>query len=132
MNKFKNITELIIRLIIKKEGKVLLCRNKKMGHYFLPGGHVEFGDTLRETIYKEMNEELGLKENNIVNISFEKYLENSYLDKDEKHCELNMIFEAELRDEIEIKSREDHIDFEWLDINETSDINLLPKGIFTP
>ena len=129
MNKFKNTTELIVRLIIKKSDKFLLCKSIKAGHYYLPGGHVEFGDTLEETIYKEMKEELGLNQGDIFNISFKKYLESSFEKNREKHCELNMVFTAELKDGTEIRSQEDHIDFEWLDESQISDINLLPKDI---
>jgi len=129
MNKFENITELIVRIVVRKSDKVLLCKNKEHGHYFLPGGHVEFGDSLEQTIYKEMNEELGLLKSDIVNISFNNYLEGSYLSKEEKHCELNMIFNSEIKDGIEIKSKEDHIDFEWVELSKIPEVNLLPDGI---
>lgn len=129
MNKFENITELIVRILFKKDNKVLLCKNKEHGHYFLPGGHVEFGDTLEETIYKELNEELGLLKNEIEYISFNNYLEHSYLNKEEKHCELNMIFDVKIKDGAEIKSQEDHIDFEWIGIESIEEINLLPEEI---
>jgi 8-oxo-dGTP pyrophosphatase MutT (NUDIX family) len=129
MNKFENITELIVRIIIKRGNNVLLCKNKEHEHYFLTGGHVEFGDSLEQTIYKEMNEELGLLESDITKISFNNYLEGSYLNKEEKHCELNMIFNVEIKDDIEIKSQEDHIDFEWVNLDKISEVNLLPDGI---
>jgi 8-oxo-dGTP diphosphatase len=129
MNKFENTIELIVRLIIKKDDKFLLCKNLKEGHYFLPGGHVEFGDTLEETIYKEMSEELALNKEDVSNISFNKYIENSYEHKEQKHCEINMVFTAELKDGIEIKSRENHIDFEWIGESEISNVILFPKGV---
>ena len=129
MNSFQDTTELIVRLVIKKEDKVLLCKNKNLGHYYLPGGHVEFGDTLEETIYKEMDEELNLTKGDIENISFKDYLENFYDKEDGKHCELNMVFTAELKDGINIESQEDHIDFEWINLEKVSKVNLLPKGI---
>lgn len=126
----KNI-ENIVRLIIKKEDKILLCKNKEFGHYFLPGGHVEFGDTLEKTIYKEMEEELALKEDDLFDISFRNYLENTYGENEKMHHEINFIFEAKLKEGIEIKSQEDHIDFEWFDSNDIDKVNLLPKNILT-
>ncbi len=129
MNKFENTIELIVRLIIKKDDKFLLCKNLKEGHYFLPGGHVEFGDTLEETIYKEMSEELALNKEDVSNISFKKYIENSYEHKGQRHCEINMVFTAELKDGIEIKSQENHIDFEWIGESEISNVILFPKGV---
>ena len=40
-----------------------------------------------------------------------------------------MIFDVRISDDIEIKSQEDHIDFEWFEIEKIEDINLLPEGI---
>jgi ADP-ribose pyrophosphatase YjhB (NUDIX family) len=124
----KNI-ETIVRLIIKKEGKVLLCKSKEFEHYFLPGGHVEFGDSLQKTIYKEMEEELGLAKEDLFDISFRNYLENTYGENEKMHHEINFIFEAKIKEGIEIKSQEDHIDFEWFTEEETHAINLLPRNI---
>lgn len=121
--------ENIVRLIIKKEDKILLCKSKEQGHYFLPGGHVEFGDSLEKTIYKEMEEELALKEDDLFDISFRNYLENTYGEGEKMHHEINFIFEAKLKEGIEIKSQEDHIDFEWISIQDVNKINLLPKNI---
>ena len=128
MNIYKNTTELIVRLVIKRNDKVLLCKNLKNGHYFLPGGHVEFGDSLEETVYKEMSEELGLNKEDIHKISFINYLEAQYGEGEDSHCELNMIFSADLSD-VEIKSQEDHIDFEWFIISEIENVNLLPTKV---
>lgn len=121
--------ENIVRLIIKKEDKILLCKSKEQGHYFLPGGHVEFGDSLEKTIYKEMEEELALKEDDLFDISFRNYLENTYGEGEKMHHEINFIFETKLKEGIEIKSQEDHIDFEWISIHDVNKINLLPKNI---
>jgi ADP-ribose pyrophosphatase YjhB (NUDIX family) len=123
-------TELIARIIIKRGDKVLLCKNKEQGHYFLPGGHVEYGDTLVKTIYKEMNEELGLDQELITGVAYKSYLEEMYGGKDGKNRhELNMIFTANIPEDINIVSQEDHIDFEWIDKKDIKNIKLLPEKI---
>lgn len=129
MNKYENIIELIVRLLIKKENKVLLCLNKETSSYFLPGGHVEFGDSLEETIYKEMYEELGWKNEEIKKISYKTYLENSFISANEKHQELNMIFNIEIDEKTLINSKEDHIAFEWVEISAIGNLKILPKSI---
>lgn len=123
------IIELIVRLIIKDKNKVLLCKNKKWGFYFLPGGHVEFGDTFEKTIYKEMNEELGLKKEQITGISYISYLEQMYSEDGKDHHEINMIFNVSIPKDISVRSKESHIDFEWINIKDIKNIKLLPEKI---
>jgi 8-oxo-dGTP pyrophosphatase MutT (NUDIX family) len=131
MNKYKNTTELIVRLVIKKEGQVLLCVNKETGSYYLPGGHVEFGDRLEDTIYKEMQEELGWAADEIESIKHVGHLEHSYTDKDgiELHQELNMVYEIETRDGVEINSQENHIAFEWVPTQNLNRVKIVPPAI---
>lgn len=125
----QNIIENIVRIIYKREGKILLCKGIEYDHYFLPGGHVEFGDTLEQTIYKEMNEELGLNKEDISDIQFVKFFENTYGTEENKFHEINFVFNAKIKEGLEIKSQEDHISFEWVDEDKISEVNLLPKGI---
>ncbi len=122
--------ELIVRIIVKREDAVLLCVNKK-GTYFLPGGHVEFGDTIEETIYKETKEELGWERDQIKSFSFKGYLENSFTPKDgtEPRHELNMIFDAEINENTPTQSQESHIDFQWVPLQDIKNIRLLPSAI---
>ena len=95
----------------------------------MPGGHVEFTDTLEETIYKEMNEELGFRKEDISNIVYKDHLEYMYDDGADKHHELNMIFTASIPDDLETKSHEDYIAFEWIEITDIASINFQPKPI---
>lgn len=118
--------ELIVRIVFKRDNYILLCKNKKFEHYFLPGGHVEFGDSIEKTIYKEMQEELGIYENLISNIKFKNYLEHTYGEGDDFHHELNMIFSADLDKNFEVVSQEDHIIFDWVNVDDISKIKFLP------
>jgi len=46
-----------------KNGKVLLVRQNKypfFGFWVIPGGHVEYGETVEKAIKREMKEELGV------------------------------------------------------------------------
>ncbi len=124
-----NSIELIVRLIIKRDLKILLCKNLKKGHFYLPGGHVEFGDSLEKTIYKEMYEELGLRQENLKNIAYKGHLEQIYVEEDVEYHELNMIYTAEASDDIDMVSQESHIAFEWIDMKDIQNVNVLPKTI---
>jgi mutator protein MutT len=52
--------------ILNEEGEVFLMKRgpkskNEIGHWSLPGGTVEFGETMRDTILREVREELGIE-----------------------------------------------------------------------
>jgi ADP-ribose pyrophosphatase YjhB (NUDIX family) len=51
-----------VSLLLRWQGRVLLCRQEKPGkeYWLLPGGGVEPGETLEESLHRELGEELGL------------------------------------------------------------------------
>ena len=52
--------ETIARGVCVMDGKVLLCRAKGGKSSYLPGGHIEFGETGRQALVREVKEELGV------------------------------------------------------------------------
>jgi len=54
--------ELIVgALLVNPRGQVLVARFSKIaGHYAIPGGHVEYGETVARALAREMVEETGL------------------------------------------------------------------------
>ena len=50
-----------VRGIILREGKVAMMHSLKYGYYKLPGGGIEPGETLEETLIREVAEEAGLQ-----------------------------------------------------------------------
>jgi 8-oxo-dGTP diphosphatase len=56
--------QLAVSAAIFRDGKVLLVRRARSpgkGFYSLPGGRVEFGESLHQAILREVDEETGLK-----------------------------------------------------------------------
>src|SRR6516164_11407943 len=56
--------QLAVSAVIFREGKVLLVRRARSpakGFYSLPGGRVEFGESLATALQREVDEETGLK-----------------------------------------------------------------------
>ena len=56
--------QLAVSAVIFRDGKVLLVRRARSpakGFYSLPGGRVEFGETLHAALTREVDEETGLK-----------------------------------------------------------------------
>lgn len=56
--------QLAVSAAIFRDGKVLLVRRARspaLGFYSLPGGRVEFGESLHDALRREVSEETGLK-----------------------------------------------------------------------
>ena len=64
--------EVIARGVCVQEGKILLCRAKGGATTYLPGGHVEFGETGRQALVREVKEEMGVDAETGAVLPFEK------------------------------------------------------------
>ena len=138
--------ETIARGVCIRDGKILLCLPKDRSYSYLPGGHIEFGETGREALVREMKEETGLEATagELLGV-----VESQFVQKGEKHCEINLIYEMKLRgcgvaglrscevtelrgcevaglQSCEVKSREDWICFDWVHCDKIDSANLLP------
>ena len=140
MSEGKHI-ETIARGVCVMDGKVLLCYPKDRSYSYLPGGHIEFGETGREALVREMKEETGLDATagDLLGV-----VESSFMQKGEKHCEINLIYEMGIREEgrgkreegkgkreeggsgLPTASLEDWICFDWVPCDRIDSANLLP------
>jgi 8-oxo-dGTP diphosphatase len=119
--------EILARGVCIVDGKVLLCRPKKGGYTYLPGGHVEFGETSREALVREMQEETGLAATagdllGVVESQFEQH--------GKKHCEISLVYRMAIEPAPDaskpVAAREDWIAFEWRPLDELDAANMLP------
>ena len=131
--------ETIARGVCVRDGKLLLCRAAGGSSTYLPGGHIEFGETGRQALVREVKEELGVESSTG---QFLGVVENSFLQHGKPHAEINLVYELRLGNgergtgtgergmgngELPpIKSQEDWIEFEWCDLNRLDEANLLP------
>ncbi len=116
---------LLGRAVIRSENKVLLARARGYDNTFLPGGHVELGESVHVAIARELHEELGCQ------ATIGRYLgavEASFQSKDTLHFEINHVFEATLNDS-SFKSQEPHLEFLWADVSELTLHNLQPAAL---
>jgi ADP-ribose pyrophosphatase YjhB (NUDIX family) len=117
-----NQIETVSRAVITKNDEILLCKTKNSDFYFLPGGHVEFGETASAALARELKEELNVE---TVSADFMGALENLYQQNGREFHEYNFIFRAEIAGEINVT--EPHIQFEWRKVAELKDLNFKPE-----
>ena len=116
--------ETIARGVAVSDGRLLLCRAKGSATSYLPGGHIEFGETGREALVREVREELGVaaKAGRFLGV-----VENSFMQHGRPHAEINLVYELAFDEPLgEPKSVEDWISFEWVPLAELAAANLLP------
>lgn len=145
--------ELIVRGALRHRDNLLICRNRKHGHIFLPGGHIEHGEPARLALEREMLEELGqpLRAGRFLGVcesAFHDPREHTRKQppraqrKPDAHPaaptthEINLVFDLTAPPGIAldtIVSQERKIEFLWLPLNrlvgDSPEHHLLPHGI---
>ena len=120
--------ETIARGVCVVDGKILLCLPKDRSYSYLPGGHLEFGETGREALVREMKEETGLDATagELLGV-----VESQFVQKGEKHCEINLLYKMSLDSRLSpsspVSSCEDWICFDWVECDRIDSVNLLPS-----
>ena len=124
----KNHIHVLSRAVIIDQGHILLCKTLDLpiSFYFLPGGHVEHGESVETSLLRELIEETG----NICKIKrFLGCLEHNFEPGHNSIChnhEYNFIFEVEsdtLKSDYKVPQLEAHIELLWVPLNQLSEID---------
>ena len=121
--------EIIARGVCVVDGHVLLCHTKGAENTYLPGGHIEFDESARIALEREIREEMGRGS------TVRRFLgacEPTFLQKEKRHCEVNLIFEMAIPglDPLQTPSSlEDYIEFLWAPIDELRAAALEPAPL---
>jgi 8-oxo-dGTP pyrophosphatase MutT (NUDIX family) len=105
--------EVIARGVCVVDGQVLLCHGKTASLTYLPGGHVEFRETARQALVREIKEELG---RDAEAGRFLGCCEHAFVQKGAPHAEINLIFELTipgLAPGAPVEAAEAWIGFRW-------------------
>lgn len=111
---------------------VLLCRSKKGGYCYLPGGHVDAGESSEDACAREFLEETGLE------VEVGRCLlvnELIFTQNGKRRHEITTVFHvehdfAELNDSATpppVKSLEDHLEFRWAPLASVVELDLRPE-----
>lgn len=120
--------QVIARGLLVHGDEIILCRTKDADLYFLPGGHVEDGESARATLLRELHEEIGDNEYTIG--SFIGVCENIFpLEKGILQHEINFVFEVNVPENVVIASKESHIEFENVPRNQLSNYDISPTTL---
>lgn len=127
MSNNKNI-HVLSRGVILDQDHILLCKTLDLpvNFYFLPGGHVEHGESVIETVERELLEESGFKCRVKRMLGCLEYsFEPGYSSICHNH-EYNFIFELEsddLKVNTVIPQLEEHLELLWMPLNQLKKID---------
>ena len=130
----KNNIHVLSRAVIIDSEHILLCKTLDLqeNFYFLPGGHVEHGESVQTALLRELVEEIGI-ESKIKR--FLGCLEHSFEFGANSIChnhEYNFVFEIEsdhFKIENKIPQREKHIELVWIELAKITEIDFRAKPL---
>lgn len=130
----KNHIHVLSRAVIIDQEHILLCKtlDLKIGFYFLPGGHIEHGESAQAALLRELSEETGA---GCMIKRFLGCLEYSFKPGHSSIChnhEYNFVFEAEsdlLKFDYKMPHIESHIELVWMPLDKLSLIDFRAKPL---
>ncbi len=119
----------IARAIIQLDGKYLLVRSIGDTNTFLPGGHIELGETAHQAIKRELLEEFGKK---ATVLNFVGAVEHLWPEILKNNHEINLLFNVAVDGLDSSKAPaalEEHLELLWTSAAELDTVNLQPYPI---
>ena len=123
----KKFIEIIARGLLIKDDHLLVCHNVQNLYAYLPGGHVEFGETREQALQREWQEELACNchvgkflqffEDRFTDIKGEKFHEYAYLYQ--VSCDVLSLNQP-------LPHPESNLFFEWVPLSEIKQRRILP------
>ena len=130
----KNNTHVLARAVVIDEGQILLFKTLDMqqNFYFLPGGHVEHGESAVAALKREMLEETGSQ---IEIIRFLGCLENGFEISESCKChnhEYSFIFAAKAKQlnlHTPLSNLEQRMELLWMPLSELPNVAFKAEGL---
>jgi len=121
--KTEQYPKLSVKAIFRFKDKVLYYKTTK-DIRDVPGGHIEFGESVLDALKRELNEEIGFD----LNFKPELIYNWSYIKKEKLIHRVYFVYLIDLSKQLEFKSKEypNEIEFIWLNKNKIKEQNFLP------
>jgi 8-oxo-dGTP diphosphatase len=124
-----NTIEVITRGVCVMDGQLLLCFGRKSGIAYLPGGHIDFGETGRQALVREIQEELGRASQAG---RFLGCCEHSFVQNGEEKSEINLVFELTvdgISPDKPLAAAEEWIGFKWHPLDQLATARFEPARL---
>ncbi|MBX3364906.1 MAG: NUDIX domain-containing protein [Phycisphaeraceae bacterium] len=120
--------EFIARGVLRSENAILLCINRHSGYGYLPGGHVEFGESASDALARECAEEFGTE---VIPGPLLLVQELIFEQKGRLRQEVSLVFHVEhpLAAPVVVPSLEAEIEFAWVQRDAIASVDLRPVQV---
>lgn len=111
------------RVLVIKDDKVLLVREKDDDWWSFPGGGVDYGETIQDALIREVVEELGVEPDHIIVNDTPAFISIGSVANGVPRC--NIFYRATVPEE-EIRPTEDVVKQEWYNLSDFSSLRMGP------
>ncbi len=111
-----------IKGVVKKDGKILMVKNTH-GVYDLPGGRMRCGESIHDTLVREMQEEIG---RNVLHVATAPTLAFSWEYKEGKSHGIVIAYEVETEEQDPHAGDADIVGIEWIAPSQITDLHMPP------
>jgi ADP-ribose pyrophosphatase YjhB (NUDIX family) len=121
--------EILARGVCVRSGKLLLCRSRKRKLWYLPGGHVDFGEAADAALEREIREELGLKS---TAGRFLGAVEHAFRQSGKAKSEISLLFQLSIpgiHTDRPVLPAEPKLAFRWMPLSELARIRMEPSPL---
>lgn len=122
----------VLTCFLKYKNKILLLKRSDkvrtyQGKWNTVAGYLDEPKSIREKALEEIQEELGIKENNILLINIGKYYKFTDNEIEKHKTWITCPVLAELKNEPEIRLDREHTRYKWISPKELTNFDIVPK-----
>lgn len=109
-------------LIFNKEGKLLICKSHKWDNkYVIPGGHIEYGEKIKDALKREILEETNLEVYDIKLLSINENILDNEFHQDKHFIFLDFICKSKSS---KVSLNDEAQSFKWVDLEKIEKYNI--------